>query len=148
VTRDDWRQAVFGATDGASATLGVIGALWFAGHRSSIALAVIGAAIAATVGMAGSEFVSDTRSSPRRALIMGGATLTGALTPGIPFFVGHTSVALIASGLLTIVLGAGISTIRARTTGWPRALLQVFGVFIVVGLLTTIAGLVAPGSGA
>lgn len=146
MTSDDLKQAVFGASDGATTTLGIIGALWFSGHSRAIPGAVIGAAIAATVGMAGSEYISDPESSVHRASIMGAATLVGSVEPALPLFFGHSSLLLVTCAALALVLGGVVSTIRAKQTGWTLALGEVYGIFVVVAVLTTVVGLVFPGA--
>lgn len=144
MTNDDLKQAVFGSGDGATTTLGIIGLTWFAGHSAAIAPAVVGGAIASTVGMGGNEYLSDEDSSIHRAGVMALATLIGSLLPGVPFFIGHSSVALGASAAFALVLGAVITAVRARTTGWSRAVLEVYAVFVLVSVLTVIAGLIFP----
>ena len=143
---DDLKQAVFGASDGATTSLGIATGSYFSGHASAIVAAVVGAAIAATVGMGGSEYISDPESSLRRASIMAGATLVGSVLPGIPFMFGHSSIFLALTVAATLLVGGAVATVRARTTGWTKAIGQVYGIFLVVSILATLAGLLAPGA--
>ena len=144
MTEDDIKQAVFGAGDGATTTLGMIAMMWFANHKAAIIYAIIGGAIASAIGMGGNEYISDTESSIHRASVMAGATAAGAIIPGIPFVFGNTGLVLPISIALTIILGSLITYIRAKTTGWRLAALEVYGIFLVVTVLTTLAGLLAP----
>jgi VIT family len=143
MTADDLQEAVFGATDGATTSVGLVATLWVSHHRSTIALAAAASGIAAAVSMAGGEYLADPDSSVRRAAVMGLATLVGALEPAVPFFVGYGGVMLSACIALTLILGGVVAFVRARTTGWTRAVAEVYGIFALVASLTTIAGLVA-----
>ncbi len=130
LSRDDLRQAIFGSFDGLTSALGVITGLIVAGtHISSrILAACLGLAVAATVGMAAGEFLSDEARSLRRALVMGAATLTGSILPALPFAFGYGARQLIASGTLTVA--------AALTIGHYRGYRLTLAILAIVAALT------------
>lgn len=130
VSRDDLRQAIFGSFDGLTSALGVITGLIVAGTHSSsrILAASLGLAVAATVGMAAGEYLSDESRSVRRASVMGAATLTGSMVPAVPFAFGYGAGQLIAAGTLTVA--------AALTIGHYRGYRLTLAILTVVAVLT------------
>jgi hypothetical protein len=143
VSADDVRQALFGGGDGACDALGITLTLWLAGHRSAIAIAVLGAGVAAATSMAGNEYISDPDSSVHRAAVMGVCTLLGALWVGAPFFFSHGGASLWFCLARVVVLAGAVAWIRARLWGWRSALLRVYTIFTAVAVLTAATGLAA-----
>ena len=147
VSADDVKQAIFGSSDGATTTLGIIATSWFSGHSSAIPAAVVGASLAATVGMGGSEYISDPESNVHRAGVMALGTLVGGLWPALPFFLGHGSGVLALCAAAALVLGGVIVRVKMRSgSELVPSMAEVYGVFIVASALATAAGLLAPGS--
>lgn len=144
---DDIKQAIFGSSDGATTSLGIMATMWSSHHGSSIAPAVVGASLAATVGMGGSEYISDPESSVHRATVMALGTLIGGLWPAVPFFFGHSSALLATCAAAALVLGGIIVRVKVRNgDGWALSLAEVYGVFVAASVVATVAGLLAPGS--
>jgi VIT1/CCC1 family predicted Fe2+/Mn2+ transporter len=136
--QDDLKQAVFGGFDGCVSALGVVTGLVVAGTHSGshILAAALGLAIAATVGMGAGEYLSDVTRSLRRAAVMAAATLTGSLTPALPFAFGYGTGQIVACGV--IVCGSGV------LIGHFRGYRLTFTVLaIVCGLTVALSALVA-----
>jgi hypothetical protein len=138
--RESISQGIFGAFDGMTSALGVIAATLIAGSTRFIVLAVFGVAIAATVGMAAGEYLSDPKRSLRRAMVMGAATLVGAVAPGLPFLVLGKWPAAIGCLLITVTLAGLIAHFR-QPGGW-RAYATTFGILGAVAALTAAVSIV------
>jgi VIT family len=136
--RDDLKQAVFGSFDGCTSALGVVTGLVVGGTHSGsrILAAALGLAIAATVGMGAGEYLSDVTRNLRRAGVMAVATLTGSLTPALPFAFGYGSGQVVACGVIVCSSGVLIGHFRGyRLTFTVLA--------IVCGLTVALSAVVA-----
>jgi predicted membrane protein (TIGR00267 family) len=99
-------------------------------------------AVAATVSMAGGEFLSDTGAAGarrRRAGIMGLATFIGSFLPVIPYLVLAGTPATVASVVVTVLMAVGIAQARVPKQGVRAAYVQTFAILIVAGALSVIA---------
>ena len=106
-------QAVFGLFDGATSALGLVISLAIASNVHTLTIAVVALSIAAGIGMAFGEWLSDSKSSISLAVIMGIATFVGTILPAIPFFVlGSTTLAFVLCGLTTLCIGSIIAELR------------------------------------
>lgn len=143
LSQDDIRQAVFGTGDGACDALGISLTLWLSGHRSAIALAALGAGVAASTSMGGNEYISDPESSIHRSMVMAVMTLVGALWVGVPFFFSISPGAMAFCAVRVVVLAAIVVWVRSRSWGWRSALLRVYTIFAGVTVLTALTGLLA-----
>jgi VIT1/CCC1 family predicted Fe2+/Mn2+ transporter len=86
--------------------------------------------------MGAGEYLSDVTRNLRRAGVMAVATLTGSLTPALPFAFGYGSVQVVACGV--IVCGSGVMI------GHFRGYRLTFTVLaIVCGLTVALSALVA-----
>jgi len=139
---DDVRQAIFGAGDGACDALGISLALWLSGNRGAIALAALGAGVAASTSMGGNEYISDPQSSVHRALVMAVMTLVGSLWIGVPFFFSTGAGAMLFCAVRVVALGGVVAWMRSRAWGWRSALLRVYSIFAGVTVLTALTGLI------
>ncbi len=120
---------MLGGFDGCLSCLGAILGALASGHRSSAVVTVavcLGAA--ETVSMGGGDFLAS--GSVTRALVMGGATLTGAVLPAIPYMI--LSGVPADCGLVVACTGVAlvISAVRAHSVGWRRGLLQTFAILV------------------
>ncbi len=111
---DTVREAVFGAFDGCTSSVGVVAGALGAGAATGgkVLGPALGIAVAATIGMGAGQYLSDEKRSVRLALVMTGATLAGSLIPALPFATGAGAPQIAASGLLAAFLGLGIGRFR------------------------------------
>jgi hypothetical protein len=108
---------IFGAPDGLVAT-------------------VIGFFIAAGLGVAASQFLSDPVRNLRLAMLMGAATSVTIIVPAVLWIFSSGSAAVVASCLITLVFAGLVS--HARPGGWSTWL-QNYGVLVGVGAIAAIA---------
>ena len=81
--RDLAGPAVFGGFDGTSSLLGVIVYLLIT-HPALIFPAALSGAVSSALSMGAGEWLSDSENGFAASLVMGAATLTGALLPCAP----------------------------------------------------------------
>lgn len=130
-------QAVFGAFDGMTSVAGVaIGLL--ALPSASVVSAVIGLAVASSLGMAGGQYESDDRHSIPAALVMGAATCAGTLLPAAGFFLLPHPYAVAWMGVVCVLL---TGVIAHRRSTWLRT----YGLFLLVAGATFGISLLTPG---
>jgi len=144
MTDDDRTQAIFGSLDGLTSTVAVVIASLLTGTQKSLIGTGFSIAIAASVGMAWSEWDSDKNGSIRRAVVMGVATLITSALPVIPFvFLWKTS-GVIVSAIVCVVLLGVIAELRASLTpaSRTRAILVTVGGTLIVSVLVTILNLI------
>lgn len=145
MNRDDVRQAIFGISDGAATTLGLIFCLYVSGARhAALIAATVSAALNATISMGGGEYLGDDESSPGRAGVMALGTAVGGFGPAIPFFVGDGPVPLVISSGITAGLAVWVAEARAEAVGMRRAYLQTFVLFGVFCAAAIVLGLLLP----
>lgn len=141
MTADDRTQAVFGAFDGLASALGMVIALAVAGSTHALVVGAVALAFAAGASMAAGEWLSDHEQSPRRAVVMGLATLVGGLAPAVPFALGSGIVAYVGTVSVAVMGGAIIAELRP---GAPLpSYLQTFGVLVGATTLGVAASLLA-----
>jgi VIT1/CCC1 family predicted Fe2+/Mn2+ transporter len=123
VSRDDLKQAVFGGMDGLSSAIGMIAALALSGS-GAVLVAAVALAVGSAVSMAAGEWLSDPEQSSHRALVMGVATLAGALLPAVPFAVLSGGPADAACLLVTMGLAGLVAELRPedRLQSYARTL--------------------------
>ncbi|MDQ2759907.1 MAG: VIT1/CCC1 transporter family protein [Actinomycetota bacterium] len=136
MSHEDLKQAIFGSFDGLTSALGVITGLIVAGVHTGprILAAALGLAVAATVGMGAGEYLSDEGRSPRRALVMAAATLSGSILPALPFALGYGAEQLAGSGTLTIAAALVIGHYRGY-----RLTLSILTVVAALTIALTVA---------
>jgi len=145
LTPDELGEAIFGAFDGMTSLLGVIAGALVTGTEHVLVVTAAGLAVAATVSMAGGEYLSDTGSAGarrRRAAIMGLATFIGSFLPVIPYLFLARTPATAASAAVTLLMAVGIAQARVPKQGALAAYAQTFGILIVAGglsIITTVA---------
>jgi VIT1/CCC1 family predicted Fe2+/Mn2+ transporter len=143
ISEGEWSEAVFGGLDGLVSVTGVIFALLARGEQAII-LAAVGLAVASAIGMGAGQWLSDSRpdGAQRRALVMAAATVTGTVTPVIPFIFLPQTAALIVAGLLTVMMGAAISHVRGRR--W-KGYAQTFTILVAAAGVTVAVSVAIPG---
>lgn len=146
MSRDDVKQAVFGGFDGLASAIGMIAAVALTGAYSTLLVAAVALAAGAAVSMAAGEWLSDADGSVHRALVMGGATLIGSVSPAIPFAFGHGIFAAAGCALVTVALGGAIAEIRPGGRGRSWAL--TFGVLAAACGAAVAASFLAGGGAA
>jgi VIT1/CCC1 family predicted Fe2+/Mn2+ transporter len=149
LTQDELGGAIFGTFDGMTSLLGVIAGALVAGSEHLLVVTAGGLAVAATVSMAGGQFLSDTgqAGARRRAAIMGLATFIGSFVPVVPYlFLGRTP-ATVCSLVVITLLALGIAQARVAKQGVAKAYLQTFAILIVAGGLSIIATLALGATG-
>lgn len=145
ITEDDVEQAVFGAADGMTSSLGVVIPLALL-HQSMLAV-VFGLAICATIGMSGGEYLSDSKRSIRSAIAMGLASFTGSVLPALPFFCLPYGPAVAACAVLCAGTGVAISEVNAHKMSRRRAYAQTFGILVAASVATVGFALATGASG-
>ena len=133
----DRREAIFGSFDGMTSTLGVVAGLLAARATAPKILAgAIGIAVAATIGMAAGQYLSDGTRNLCRAGVMGLATLVGSVLPALPFLFGDGRGPQVASGVVTFVAAAFIGHFRGYVVTYSVLLLVAS---VTVGLSVLVA---------
>jgi VIT1/CCC1 family predicted Fe2+/Mn2+ transporter len=125
----DRKEAIFGSFDGMTSTLGVVAGL-LAAHATptKILAGAIGIAVAATTGMSAGQYLSDGKRNLRKAMVMGVATLIGAVLPALPFIFGASLACVLSSVAITIV--------AAGVIGYYRGYVVTYVILLVVATLT------------
>ncbi len=106
-------RAIFGCFDGSTSLVGVLAGLLATQAAPPVILATcFGLAVASAVGMAAGDYLAGAKR--REALVMGAATLAGAVVPALPliFLTGWLAYALAAA--LLIGLGIAIAEINPQ----------------------------------
>jgi hypothetical protein len=129
-------NAVFGGADGVVASAALVLATYPHGPKV-VVVALLGLLIAEGLGMAASEYLSDSATDLKQAAVMGVATSLAIIGPGIPWLVTSGSVALTASVAIALGIAGVIAWLRS---GGPRGYLTTYGVLVVVGAIATVAG--------
>lgn len=123
--------AIFGSFDGATSVVGVL--LTLTGHPEQIIPTSLGLATAGGVGMAAGSWLSqDTDAGPVEAVVIGSATAIGTLLPALPYLALAGMAAIMASAVVLVLLGAGITAVRARDRSPLRAAAETYGVLLAV----------------
>jgi|SRR5579884_1742833 len=125
MSKETFRSGVLGSFDGLVSVLGIILAAALAGVPSHLLLlTALGGAVAATVSMAGGEFLADPdteiKHKVRDGLVMGLATFIGSFLPVLPYLVLGSTSALITSLCLSLALAACIAEARASSVPGGR----------------------------
>jgi hypothetical protein len=129
-------NAVFGGADGVVASAALVLATYPHGPKV-VVVALLGLLIAEGLGMAASEYLSDSATDLKQAAVMGIATSLAIIGPGIPWLITRGSVALTASVAIALGIAGVIAQVRS---GGLKGWLTTFGVLVVVGGIATIAG--------
>ena len=138
--------AIFGGFDGATSVVGVL--LTLTGHPGQILPTALGLAVAGGVGMAAGSWLSaDSEAGPREAVAIGAATFAGTLLPVLPYLLWAGAAAMVCSGLLLVLLGAGITAVRARDRGTGRAAAETYGVLLAVSAAVALAAVATGANG-
>lgn len=143
--------AILGSFDGLTSVLGIILAAALGGAPGHLVLLVaLGGAVAATVSMAGGEFLAANdlhlRDKLHSGITMGAATFVGTLLPVLPYVLCGGLLALCLSLALSLVLALAIAETRHRLSPISRgqAYLETGAVLLCAGalvvLLTRLAG--------
>jgi hypothetical protein len=133
--------AIMGLADGTTTGIGLSLALFIA-HQPHLAvwLAGLSGGLAAFPGMASGRYQSDPGDGIGGAAVCGGATTAGAVLVALPFAVAAGRAALVAAGLVTLVLCAAVAVIREQA-GWQAWALS-YGITAAAAGLCIGAGLV------
>jgi VIT1/CCC1 family predicted Fe2+/Mn2+ transporter len=145
VKRSLTAQAVFGGFDGTSSLLGVIVYL-LATHPSLIFPAAASGAVSSALSMGAGEWLSDSENGLAASVVMGAATLTGALLPAVPFAFGSGPAAITVSALLCAAIGYTVARLRTNR-GLGLALSETFGLLVVILGITAALAVWLPGGG-
>lgn len=138
--------AVFGGFDGATSVVGVL--LTLTGRPGQILPTTLGLAVAGGVGMAAGSWLSaDSDAGPREALVIGAATAVGTLLPALPYALLAGAAAMVCSGLLLVLLGAGITAVRACDRSLGRAAAETYGVLFAVSAAVAAAAVATGAAG-
>lgn len=135
--------AVLGGFDGTSSLLGVIVYLLVT-HPALIFPAALSGAVSSALSMGAGEWLSDSDSGWAASLVMAGATLTGALLPAVPFAFGTGRLAVAESVVLCAGIGVTVAALR-HNRGFGVALLETFGLLIVILAITAVLAVRLPG---
>lgn len=137
--------AVFGGFDGTSSLLGVIVYLLIT-HPALIFPAALSGAVSSALSMGAGEWLSDSENGFAASLVMGTATLTGALLPAVPFAFGSGPAEVTASAVLCAAIGYTVARLRTnRRLG--LALAETFGLLTVILGVTAALAVVLPSAG-
>lgn len=129
-----------GLADGTTTGIGLSLALYIA-HQPHLAvwLAGLSGGLAAFPGMASGRYQSDPGDGIGGAAVCGAATTAGSILVALPFAVASGGAALLAAGLVTLVLCAVVAVIRLDT-GWKAWVLS-YGITAAAAGLCVAAGL-------
>jgi hypothetical protein len=128
-----------GLADGTTTGIGLSLALCIAGQpHAAVWLAGLSGGLAAFPGMASGRYQSDPGDGLGGAVVCGLATAAGSVLVALPFAVASGRAALLAAGLVTLALCAGVAVIRADT-GW-RAWALSYGITAAAAGLCVLAG--------
>lgn len=145
----DRSAALFGSWDGVLSCFGVLVALYAVSTADTIVRAGVGAAVAAAISMGTGEYEADTRSSYRRAVIMGSCTGLGAFLPALPFLFLSRKAGLVTAGLLALAVSFVVAHVRHRSMGKPRwTYLTSPAVLVVAAGITYVVSALVPQSAA
>ena len=143
--RDLLQPAILGGFDGTASLLGVIVYLLVT-HPALIFPAALSGAVSSALSMGAGEWLSDSENGFASSLVMGAATLTGALLPAVPFAFGSGPAAIAISAVLCA--GIGYTVARLRTNrGLGLALTETFGLLAVILGVTAALAVWLPGGG-
>ena len=138
--------AIFGSFDGATSVVGVL--LTLTGHPEQITPTSLGLAAAGGVGMAAGSWLSaDTDAGPVEAAVIGGATAVGTMLPALPYLALTGGAAILTSAVILVLLGAGITAVRARDRSPLRAAAETYGVLIAVCAAVALCALATGSTG-
>jgi hypothetical protein len=136
VKREDASEAIFGASDGLVACLGIVLAESTQG-RHAVLLAAVGLLVAEGLGMAVSDYLSDNGRGLRGAAVMGTSTSATIVLPALPWLAIAGGIAVAASSLLGLALAVAIGRLRG---GARRDYLTTVGLLAGVAAVATAAG--------
>lgn len=125
-------SAIFGSFDGITVTLGILFSL--TGNPLVIFSAILGVAAAEGVGMAAGEWLSESDNGFGAAITIGAATALGSVLPALPFLFTSGALALGLAFSIIALIGVVITALRYKERGLWRALLETYGVMIVVSI--------------
>jgi VIT1/CCC1 family predicted Fe2+/Mn2+ transporter len=134
-----------GLADGTMSLLGVV--LYLLGHQSLIFPAALSGGISSALSMAGSEWLSDSENGLAASAMMGAATGLGAILPALPYAV-ETGPAAVASSIVICGLIGFIVSLLRPNRGLGMALVETFGILLVIFGVVLALGLILPGGAA
>ena len=140
------RPAIFGGFDGTASLLGVIIYLLLT-HPALIFPTAASGAISAAISMGGGEFLSDSDKGFAASGVMAAATFTGAVLPAVPFAFSSGPLAIAASAVLIVCIGATVSLMRPNR-GRSLAFAETFILLVAVAAVVVACALTFPGSAA
>jgi hypothetical protein len=146
VRRNLLQPAILGSFDGTASLLGVIVFL-LAARPSLIFPAALSGAVSSALSMGAGEWLSDSDNGFGASLVMGAATLAGALLPAVPFAFGTGPAAVAESAVLCAGIGYTVARLRA-SRGLGLALAETFGLLAVILGVTAALAVLLPGGGA
>ena len=111
--QNDHREiTILGLADGLCSAIGVVLGLEIAGQARGLVIAAVALAVGAGTSMAASQWLSEPDTHLHHAMIMGAATLGGAILPAVPFFVLSGASGYVACGVLSALMVAVIAHVR------------------------------------
>ena len=145
------KASIMGAFDGLTCFLGVV--LGLVLHKANPALilpAAIGVGAAETVGMAASEWLSESRTGLGASAVMGVATGAGAVIPALPYAIMPGWYARGWSAGLVLVITAAIAWRRAKTGQRSLALAaaESYGILLAAAVAVAVCVHFTPGGAA
>lgn len=110
------KAGVLGASDGATSIAGVVagGTAVGVGH-TALAVTAIGGALAATVSMAGAEWLSEDSDNWSAVEAMAAGTLLGAGLPAVPLLFASGFYATLLVILVSLGVGLAVGETRFRS---------------------------------
>jgi VIT1/CCC1 family predicted Fe2+/Mn2+ transporter len=120
--------AIFGLADGAMSIVGVI--LYASGHSTLVFPIALSGGLSAAMSMAGSQWLSQERTSSIQNLAMGAATLAGSIAPALPYLFLHGWHAPAVSIGVLVMIGFAVAHMRKANRKHPH--LETFAVLAAI----------------
>lgn len=122
--------------------LGVV--LYLMGHQALIFPAALCGGISSALSMAGGEWLSDSENGLGASCVMGAATGLGAILPALPYALGTGPLAVAESVIICVCIGVCVAAMRPLR-GFGMALVETFGILLVIFAVVLVIGLALPG---
>lgn len=134
------KEAIFGSVDGLGLYLGIVAGLIVSRQPpSSVWVAAVSGGVAEFINMANAQRVSDRKSGPAAALVIGAASFAGCVVPAIPYAAWRGPGAFAVSLALAAAVGGIISWLRPEKG--LLAAVETYVLLIVTGVACALIGL-------
>jgi VIT1/CCC1 family predicted Fe2+/Mn2+ transporter len=134
------RESVFGGADGLGLYFGLVAGLIASRQQpGAVWAAAVSGGLAEFISMANAQRVSDRKSGPLAALVIGAASFAGCVLPAVPY------AAWRGPGALAVSLGVAAAV--AGVISWLRpergvlAAVETYALLIVTGIACGVVGL-------